>query len=53
MQPKVKYPDHTLSAQGIQPRADKVKAIQAVEVPQNKQDLSTSYGMVKYYHRLF
>ena len=51
MQPEVNYLGHTLSAQGIQPRADKVQAIQAVEVPQNKQELSTFCCMVKYYHR--
>ena len=51
MQPEVNYLGHTLPAQGIQPRADKVKAIHAVEVPQNKQELFTFCGMVKYYHR--
>ena len=51
IQPEVNYLGHTVSAQGIQPRADKVKVIQAVEVPPKKQELSTFCGMVKYYIR--
>ena len=49
---EVNYLGHTLSSQGMQPRADKVKVIQAVEVSQNKQKLSTFVAWcMKYYHR--
>ena len=51
MQPEVNYLGHTLSSQGIKPLADKVKAIQAFKVPQNRQEPCNFCEMVKYYHR--
>ena len=51
MLPEVNYLGHTLCSVGIKPFADKVKAIQAFKVPQNRQELSIFCGMVKYYHR--
>ncbi|XP_021361397.1 uncharacterized protein K02A2.6-like [Mizuhopecten yessoensis] len=44
----VKYFGHTLTADGLKPDEDKVRAVQLMKPPTNKSELETFLGMVTY-----
>ena len=47
--PSVEYLGHKISAQGIQPTAEKVKAVQNAPAPQDISQLKSFLGLVNYY----
>lgn len=49
MLPKIEYLGHTISANGLHPSQDKVRAIVDAPVPHNVSQLRSFLGMVNYY----
>ena len=49
MLPKIEYLGHTISADGLHPSKDKVRAIVDAPVPHNVSQLRSFLGMVNYY----
>ena len=49
MLPSVEYLGHTLSAEGLQPTMEKVRAIVEAPTPQNVSQLRSFLGLVNYY----
>ena len=47
--PSVEYLDHRISAQGLQPTMEKVKAIQNAPTPHNVSQLKSFLGLLNYY----
>ena len=47
-QKEVKYLGHVLSANGVKPDPDKVKAIQEMKAPKNVKNLQQFLGLVNY-----
>ena len=45
----MEYPGHQISAKGIQPTEDKVRAIKDALVPTNVTQLRSFVGLVNYY----
>ena len=48
---KLDFLGHTISAQGIAPTEEKVRAIREFPAPTSKKQLTRFLGMVNYYHR--
>jgi len=48
---KVSYMGHTISAQGLHPDPEKVRAVQELPTPNNKEDLQRFLGMINYLSR--
>jgi hypothetical protein len=51
MLPCVEYLGHTISAHGLQPTSEKVKAIKEAPVPTNVQQLRSFLGLINYYNK--
>ena len=51
MLPSVDYLEHTITAEGLQPRREKVHAIVEAPVPQNASQLRSFLGLVSYYNK--
>ena len=51
MLPEVTYLGHRISAEGIQPTTDKVRAIQDAPIPKNTTELKSFLGLVNFYAR--
>ena len=49
MLPSVEYLGHTISAEGLQPTTEKVRAIVEAPAPQNVSQLRSFLGLVNYY----
>ncbi|BFZ25831.1 hypothetical protein BsWGS_28870 [Bradybaena similaris] len=49
MLPEVTYLGHRITAQGIQPTTDKVRAVQDAPAPQNATELKSFLGLVNFY----
>ena len=47
--PTVEYVGHKITAQGLQPTLDKVKAVQNAPAPQEVSQLKSFIGLVNYY----
>ena len=47
--PTVEYVGHKITAQGLQPTLDKVKAVQNAPAPQKVSQLKSFIGLVNYY----
>lgn len=45
---EIKYIGHILSASGLRPDEEKVRAVTQLPDPQNKQDLLSFMGMIQY-----
>ena len=45
---EIKYIGHTLSASGLRPDEEKVRAVTQLQDPQNKQELLRFMGMIQY-----
>lgn len=45
---EIKYIGHILSAQGVKPDEEKVRAVTEIPPPQSKQELQTFLGVVQY-----
>ena len=51
--PEVVYLGHKITAQGLQPTNEKVKAITAAPTPNNVSQLKSYLGMINYYGKFF
>ena len=49
--PSVEYLGHQISAQGLQPTMDKIKAVQEAPKPQDMSQLRSFIGLVNYYSK--
>ena len=52
MLPSIEYLGHTISASGLQPTKEKVRAIVEAPVPQNVSQLKSFLGLLNYYAKL-
>ena len=48
---KVEYLGHVVSARGVEPRTEKIQAVQEFPVPKNAKELSRFIGLANYYRR--
>ena len=51
LMPSVEYLGHRISAQGLQPTMDKIKAVQEAPKPQDVSQLRSFIGLVNYYSK--
>ena len=51
MLPKIEYLGHLVTAEGLKPTAEKVRAIQEAPTPRNVQQLRSFLGLINYYRK--